>query len=66
MGELTWGSFFLGFLNFKTEKYVIAENRKLGISFRVFQICVLAYVIGGGVRIFLLDVSDEEIINTTA
>uniref|UniRef100_A0A8C7LTE0 P2X purinoceptor n=1 Tax=Oncorhynchus mykiss TaxID=8022 RepID=A0A8C7LTE0_ONCMY len=46
MGELTWGSFFLGFLNFKTEKYVIAENRKLGISFRVFQICVLAYVIG--------------------
>ncbi|KAJ7997087.1 hypothetical protein DPEC_G00225280 [Dallia pectoralis] len=46
MAELTWGAFFLGFLNFKTEKYVIAENRKLGISFRVFQICVLAYVIG--------------------
>ncbi|KAL0994411.1 hypothetical protein UPYG_G00121870 [Umbra pygmaea] len=46
MGELTWGAFFLGFLNFKTEKYVIAENRKLGISFRVFQVCVLAYVIG--------------------
>ncbi|XP_041741547.1 P2X purinoceptor 5 isoform X3 [Coregonus clupeaformis] len=46
MGELTWGTFFLGFLNFKTEKYVIAENRKLGISFRVFQICVLLYVIG--------------------
>ncbi|XP_013993407.1 P2X purinoceptor 5 isoform X1 [Salmo salar] len=46
MGELTWRIFFLGFLNFKTEKYVIAENRKLGISFRVFQICVLLYVIG--------------------
>ncbi|KAM8834683.1 P2X purinoceptor 5 isoform 2-T7 [Synchiropus picturatus] len=38
--------FFLSLLNYKTEKYVIAENRKIGILFRLYQLAVLGYIIG--------------------
>lgn len=38
--------FFFSLLNYKTEKYVIAENRKIGILFRLYQLAVLGYIIG--------------------
>ncbi|XP_061904204.1 P2X purinoceptor 5 isoform X2 [Entelurus aequoreus] len=41
-----WGTFFVSLLNYKTEKYVIAENRKIGILFRIYQLAVLGYIIG--------------------
>ncbi|GAA6218399.1 P2X purinoceptor 5 isoform X2 [Lates japonicus] len=41
-----WGVFFLSLLNYKTEKYVIAENRRIGILFRLYQLAVLGYIIG--------------------
>ncbi|MEQ2299142.1 hypothetical protein AMECASPLE_012413 [Ameca splendens] len=41
-----WGGFFFSLLNYKTEKYVIAENRKIGILFRLYQLAVLGYIIG--------------------
>uniref|UniRef100_A0A3Q1B7Z2 P2X purinoceptor n=1 Tax=Amphiprion ocellaris TaxID=80972 RepID=A0A3Q1B7Z2_AMPOC len=41
-----WGGFFISLLNYKTEKYVIAENRKIGILFRLYQLAVLGYLIG--------------------
>ncbi|XP_049599589.1 P2X purinoceptor 5 isoform X2 [Syngnathus scovelli] len=41
-----WGTFFFSLLNYKTEKYVIAENRKIGILFRIYQLAVLGYIIG--------------------
>ncbi|XP_069556791.1 P2X purinoceptor 5 isoform X1 [Brachyistius frenatus] len=41
-----WGGFFISLLNYKTEKYVIAENRKIGILFRLYQLAVLGYIIG--------------------
>ncbi|KAK7925690.1 hypothetical protein WMY93_008000 [Mugilogobius chulae] len=40
------GGFFLSLLNYKTEKYVIAENRKIGILFRLYQLAILGYIIG--------------------
>ncbi|XP_034540259.1 P2X purinoceptor 5 [Notolabrus celidotus] len=40
------GGFFVSLLNYKTEKYVIAENRKIGILFRLYQLAVLGYIIG--------------------
>uniref|UniRef100_A0A3P9NKB6 Purinergic receptor P2X, ligand-gated ion channel, 5 n=1 Tax=Poecilia reticulata TaxID=8081 RepID=A0A3P9NKB6_POERE len=40
------GGFFFSLLNYKTEKYVIAENRKIGILFRLYQLAVLGYIIG--------------------
>uniref|UniRef100_A0A3P9L260 P2X purinoceptor n=1 Tax=Oryzias latipes TaxID=8090 RepID=A0A3P9L260_ORYLA len=41
-----WGGFFVSLLNYKTEKYVIAENRRIGILFRLYQLAVLGYIIG--------------------
>uniref|UniRef100_A0A8C6MAU6 P2X purinoceptor n=1 Tax=Nothobranchius furzeri TaxID=105023 RepID=A0A8C6MAU6_NOTFU len=41
-----WGGFFFSLLNYKTEKYVIAENRRIGILFRLYQLAVLGYIIG--------------------
>ncbi|KAK5859078.1 hypothetical protein PBY51_003169 [Eleginops maclovinus] len=41
-----WGVFFLGLLNYKTGKIVIAQNRKIGILFRLYQLAVLGYIIG--------------------
>uniref|UniRef100_A0A3Q3VY49 P2X purinoceptor n=1 Tax=Mola mola TaxID=94237 RepID=A0A3Q3VY49_MOLML len=38
--------FFFSLLNYKTEKYVIAENRRIGILFRLYQLAVLGYIIG--------------------
>ncbi|CAL1573849.1 unnamed protein product [Knipowitschia caucasica] len=40
------GGFLLSLLNYKTEKYVVAENRKIGILFRLYQLAVLGYIIG--------------------
>uniref|UniRef100_A0A3B4B0S5 P2X purinoceptor n=1 Tax=Periophthalmus magnuspinnatus TaxID=409849 RepID=A0A3B4B0S5_9GOBI len=45
-GMAARGGFFLSLLNYKTEKYVIAENRKIGILFRLYQLAVLGYIIG--------------------
>uniref|UniRef100_A0A668A951 Purinergic receptor P2X, ligand-gated ion channel, 5 n=1 Tax=Myripristis murdjan TaxID=586833 RepID=A0A668A951_9TELE len=41
-----WGGFFFSLLNYKTEKYVIAENKRIGILFRLYQLAVLGYLIG--------------------
>ncbi|KAM6970175.1 P2X purinoceptor 5 [Aplochiton taeniatus] len=40
------GLFFFSLLNYKTEKYVIAENKKIGILFRLYQLAILGYLIG--------------------
>ncbi|XP_046876033.1 P2X purinoceptor 5 [Hypomesus transpacificus] len=40
------GMFFFSLLNYKTEKYVIAENKKVGILFRLYQLAILGYLIG--------------------
>ncbi|XP_067350432.1 P2X purinoceptor 5 isoform X1 [Channa argus] len=45
-GMAGWGGFFFSLLNYKTEKYVIAENKKIGILFRLYQLAVLGYIIG--------------------
>uniref|UniRef100_A0A3Q2Z7N2 P2X purinoceptor n=1 Tax=Hippocampus comes TaxID=109280 RepID=A0A3Q2Z7N2_HIPCM len=43
-----WGTFFFSLLNYKTEKYVIAENRKIGILFRIYQLAVWVFVMKKG------------------
>ncbi|XP_048044275.1 P2X purinoceptor 5 [Megalobrama amblycephala] len=42
----TWGNFFFSLLDYKTEKFVIAKNKKVGVLFRLFQLGVIGYVIG--------------------
>uniref|UniRef100_A0A3P9MDF1 P2X purinoceptor n=1 Tax=Oryzias latipes TaxID=8090 RepID=A0A3P9MDF1_ORYLA len=43
-----WGGFFVSLLNYKTEKYVIAENRRIGILFRLYQLAVWVFVVKKG------------------
>ncbi|XP_055006862.1 P2X purinoceptor 5-like [Boleophthalmus pectinirostris] len=40
------GSFFLSLFNYQTEKYVVTKNSKIGILYRLYQLAVLAYLIG--------------------
>ncbi|XP_067294442.1 P2X purinoceptor 5 [Pseudorasbora parva] len=42
----TWGNFFFSLLDYKTEKFVIAKNKKVGVLFRLFQLAVIGYLIG--------------------
>ncbi|KAI4891798.1 hypothetical protein NFI96_014808 [Prochilodus magdalenae] len=41
-----WGSFFYSLLDYKTEKFVIAKNKKVGVLYRLFQVGVIGYLIG--------------------
>ncbi|XP_042613284.1 P2X purinoceptor 5-like [Cyprinus carpio] len=42
----TWGNIFFSLLDYKTEKFVIAKNKKVGVLFRLFQLGVIGYLIG--------------------
>uniref|UniRef100_A0A4W4ELQ3 P2X purinoceptor n=1 Tax=Electrophorus electricus TaxID=8005 RepID=A0A4W4ELQ3_ELEEL len=42
----TWGNFLYSLLDYKTEKFVIAKNKKVGVLFRLFQLGVIGYLIG--------------------
>ncbi|XP_068122284.1 P2X purinoceptor 5 [Hyperolius riggenbachi] len=46
MGQEAVTGLFLSLFDYKTAKYVIAKNRKVGILFRVVQLSILAYLIG--------------------
>ncbi|XP_066455590.1 P2X purinoceptor 5 isoform X1 [Eleutherodactylus coqui] len=46
MGQVAWKGLFLSFFDYKTEKYVIAKNKKVGILFRIVQLSILAYLVG--------------------
>ncbi|XP_006641067.1 P2X purinoceptor 5 [Lepisosteus oculatus] len=46
MAEDSWKSFFLSVFDYKTEKYVIAQNKKVGILYRVVQLAILGYIVG--------------------
>ncbi|KAL7838105.1 hypothetical protein AOLI_G00265090 [Acnodon oligacanthus] len=42
----SWGSFLYSLLDYKTEKFMIAKNKKVGVLFRLFQLGVIGYLIG--------------------
>ncbi|XP_071431336.1 P2X purinoceptor 5 isoform X1 [Pithys albifrons albifrons] len=46
MGQVAWKALFLSLFDYKTEKYVIAKNKKVGILYRAVQLSVLAYLVG--------------------
>ncbi|KAJ7398283.1 P2X purinoceptor 5 [Pitangus sulphuratus] len=46
MGQVAWKALFLSLFDYKTEKYVIAKNKKVGVLYRVVQLSVLAYLVG--------------------
>ncbi|KAM3875314.1 P2X purinoceptor 5-like [Diretmus argenteus] len=46
MAGSQWRSRFLSFLDYKTEKYIVANNKKVGILYRIAQLSILGYIIG--------------------
>ncbi|XP_061074209.1 P2X purinoceptor 5-like [Conger conger] len=46
MAETSWKGFFLSVFDYKTEKYVIAKNKKVGVLYRVVQLAIIGYIIG--------------------
>ncbi|XP_043910269.1 P2X purinoceptor 5 isoform X2 [Protopterus annectens] len=46
MGQVEWKGLFLSAFDYKTEKYVITKNRKVGILYRLVQLSILAYIVG--------------------
>nr|XP_060612823.1 P2X purinoceptor 5 [Anolis sagrei ordinatus] len=46
MGQVAWRALCLSLFDYKTEKYVIAKNKKVGILYRVVQLSIMAYVVG--------------------
>ncbi|XP_061460756.1 P2X purinoceptor 5 isoform X2 [Rhineura floridana] len=46
MGQVAWKALCLSLFDYKTEKYVIAKNKKVGILYRVVQLSIMAYILG--------------------
>ncbi|XP_076138557.1 P2X purinoceptor 5-like [Alosa pseudoharengus] len=46
MGMSTFTNCFLSAFDYKTAKYVVAENKKVGVLFRVVQLSIIGYLIG--------------------
>ncbi|KAM6315790.1 P2X purinoceptor 5 isoform 2-T2 [Podargus strigoides] len=46
MGQVAWKGLFLSLFDYKTEKYVIVKNKKVGVLYRVVQLSILAYLVG--------------------
>ncbi|XP_010217889.1 PREDICTED: P2X purinoceptor 5-like, partial [Tinamus guttatus] len=46
MGQVAWKGLFLSLFDYKTEKYVIAKNKKVGVLYRIVQLSILAYLVG--------------------
>ncbi|XP_078536076.1 P2X purinoceptor 5 [Lissotriton helveticus] len=46
MGQLACKGLVLSLFDYKTEKYVIAKNKKVGVLYRIVQLSILAYLLG--------------------
>ncbi|KAJ8368355.1 hypothetical protein SKAU_G00083830 [Synaphobranchus kaupii] len=46
MAETNWKGFFLSAFDYKTEKYLIAKNKKVGVLYRFLQLSIIGYIIG--------------------
>ncbi|KAM6987451.1 P2X purinoceptor 5-like [Tautogolabrus adspersus] len=42
---MAW-NFFLSLFDYKTEKYIVATNKRVGVLYRLIQLSVLGYIIG--------------------
>ncbi|XP_060544478.1 P2X purinoceptor 5 [Pantherophis guttatus] len=46
MDQIAWKELCCSLFDYKTEKYVIAKNKKVGILYRVVQLSILIYIVG--------------------
>ncbi|XP_034557387.1 P2X purinoceptor 5-like [Notolabrus celidotus] len=40
------GNFFLSLFDYKTEKFIVAKNKRVGVLYRLIQLSVIGYIIG--------------------
>lgn len=45
MGQAGWKGVFQSAFDYKTEKYVIAKNKKVGLLYRLLQLTILLYLV---------------------
>ncbi|XP_053426669.1 P2X purinoceptor 5 isoform X2 [Nycticebus coucang] len=45
MGQVGWKALCLSLFDYKTEKYVVAKNKKVGLLYRLLQLFILAYLV---------------------
>lgn len=45
MGQVVCKSLFQSLFDYKTAKYVIAKNKKVGLLYRLLQASILAYLV---------------------
>ncbi|XP_077468035.1 P2X purinoceptor 5-like [Stigmatopora argus] len=46
MAASGWKGRILSLFDYKTEKYIVAKNKKVGILYRLFQLSIIGYIIG--------------------
>ncbi|XP_077579211.1 P2X purinoceptor 5-like [Stigmatopora nigra] len=46
MAASGWKGRLLSLFDYKTEKYIVAKNKKVGILYRLFQLSIIGYIIG--------------------
>ncbi|XP_032072031.1 P2X purinoceptor 5 [Thamnophis elegans] len=46
MDQIAWKELCCSLFDYKTEKYVIAKNKKVGILYRTVQLSILIYIVG--------------------
>uniref|UniRef100_A0A670ZCM3 Uncharacterized protein n=1 Tax=Pseudonaja textilis TaxID=8673 RepID=A0A670ZCM3_PSETE len=45
MDQVAWKELCCSLFDYKTEKYVIAKNKKVGILYRLVQVSILFYIL---------------------
>ncbi|XP_062966946.1 P2X purinoceptor 5 isoform X1 [Cynocephalus volans] len=58
MGQAGWKGLCLSMFDYKTEKFVIAKNKKVGLLYRLLQISILTYLL---VWVFLVKKGYQEV-----
>uniref|UniRef100_A0A3Q1AMB7 P2X purinoceptor n=1 Tax=Amphiprion ocellaris TaxID=80972 RepID=A0A3Q1AMB7_AMPOC len=46
MARSFWKGRFLALLDYKTEKFIVAKNKKVGVLYRLIQLSIIGYIIG--------------------
>nr|XP_026249714.1 P2X purinoceptor 5 isoform X1 [Urocitellus parryii] len=58
MGQAGWKGLCLSLFDYKTEKYVIAKNKKVGLLYRLLQLSILLYLV---VWVFVVKKSYQDV-----
>ncbi|XP_047676861.1 purinergic receptor P2X, ligand-gated ion channel, 8 [Tachysurus fulvidraco] len=60
MAPCAFRDIFLSAFDYKTEKYVIAKNKKVGVLYRLIQLSIIGYIIGLSRWVFVIKKGYQE------